>query len=212
MNTSAIPNLLTGGRLVLGLVMFVCLAGSTNAIPFLSNTLTMEQQFGLQKVSLVAFALAATTDWVDGMAARKLNAESVWGAILDPIADKLLVAGTILGLSALGNSIPGHAHIVTAGAIILFREFFVSALREVGAKRGVGIPVSRLAKWKTTIQLVALGAQLLVSTGSAWNLQSDATLMTPLTVAANILMWVAAVVTVWTGYAYWAATRKRLAA
>ena len=212
MNVSPIPNLLTGGRLVLGLVMFVCLAGSTNAIPFLSDTLTMEAQFGLQRWALVAFALAATTDWVDGLAARKLKAESVWGAILDPIADKLLVAGTILGLSALGNSVPGHPHIVTAGAIILFREFFVSALREVGAKRGVGIPVSRLAKWKTTIQLLALGAQLLVSTGSAWGLEPEAGVLAPLTLAANVLMWVAAAVTVWTGYAYWAATRKRLSA
>ncbi len=211
MSASAIPNLLTSGRLVLGLVMFVCLAGAAGAIPFFSDTLTMEAQFGLQRWSLVAFIAAAVTDWFDGWAARKLNAESVWGAVLDPIADKLLVAGTILGLSALGNSVPGHPHVVTAGAIILFREFFVSALREVGAKRGVGIPVSRLAKWKTTFQLLALGTQLLVASGPAWGLQSDAGVLAPLSLVANTLMWIAAAVTLWTGYAYWASTRKRLA-
>lgn len=208
----ALPNLLTSARLVLGLVMFVCLAGSIGAIPFLSDTLTADDQFGLQRWALGTFALAATTDWVDGYAARRLKAESVWGTILDPIADKLLVAGTILGLSALGNSVPGHPHIVTAGAIILFREFFVSALREVGAKRGVGLPVSRLAKWKTAVQLFALGAQLLVSTGAAWGLDAQVSLLAPLTILANTLMWVAAGVTVWTGYAYWASTRKQLAA
>jgi CDP-diacylglycerol--glycerol-3-phosphate 3-phosphatidyltransferase len=208
----AIPNLITAARLVLGLLMFLCLAGGAGAIPFLSDRLTSEAQFGLQRWALIAFALAATTDWVDGLAARRLGAESVWGAILDPIADKLLVAGTILGLSALGNSVPGYPHIVTAGAIILFREFFVSALREVGAKRGVGIPVSRLAKWKTTVQLLALGAQLLVSTGAAWGLTPEAQILAPLTALANSLMWAAAAVTVWTGYAYWAATRQRLSA
>lgn len=212
MNASAIPNLLTSGRLVLGLVMFVCLAGAAGAIPFLSDALTPEAQFGLQRWSLVAFVAAAVTDWFDGYAARKLNAESVWGAILDPIADKLLVAGTILGLSALGSGAPGHPHIVTAGAIILFREFFVSALREVGAKRGVGIPVSRLAKWKTTFQLLGLGSQLLAASWPAWGLENDPGVLAPVVLVADVLMWVAAGVTVWTGYAYWASTRKRLAA
>lgn len=212
MNASAIPNLLTGARLLLGLVMFVCLAGGAGAIPFFSDALTPEMQFSLQRWSLLAFTAAAVTDWFDGLAARRLHAESVWGSILDPIADKLLVAGTILGLSSLGSGAPGYPHIVTAGAIILFREFFVSALREVGAKRGVGMPVSKLAKWKTTFQLLGLGAQLLAASWSAWGLQSDPEVLNAFTLLANTLMWVAAGVTLWTGYAYWASTRKRLAA
>src|ERR687894_562774 len=79
-----------------------------------------------------------------------------------------------------------------AGAIILFREFFVSALREVGAGRNVVFPVTQLAKWKTTIQLVALGAQLIVASWPAWGLQSDPAVLNPAILLANTLMWVAA--------------------
>ncbi len=207
MNLAALPNLLTGARLVLGLVMFICLAGASGNIPFLSDSLTPEAQFGLQRWSFVAFVLAAVTDFFDGWAARRWNAESVWGAILDPIADKILVAGTILGLGSLG----ANPHIVAPGALILFREFFVSALREVGAGRGVKFPVTPLAKWKTTLQLVALGAQLIVASWPAWRLPSDPGLRGPFEVAADVLMWVAAAVTLWTGWIYWRAARSQMA-
>jgi CDP-diacylglycerol--glycerol-3-phosphate 3-phosphatidyltransferase len=203
---SHIPNYLTGARLILGFVMFVCLAGAAGAIPFLSESLTPEAQFNLQRWSVVAFILAAVTDWFDGWAARKLDAQSVWGAILDPIADKILVAGTLLGLSALGP----NPHIVAPGALILFREFFVSALREVGGGRGIVFPVTPLAKWKTTIQLVALAAQLIVASWPAWGLQNDPNVLNPAVWIANTLMWVAAALTLWTGWGYWAAARNRL--
>ncbi len=203
---SHIPNYLTGARLILGFVMFICLAGAAGAIPFLSESLTPEAQFNLQRWSVVAFILAAVTDWFDGWAARRLHAESVWGAILDPIADKILVAGTLLGLSALGP----NPHIVAPGALILFREFFVSALREVGGGRGIVFPVTRLAKWKTTIQLVALAAQLIVASWPAWGLQNDPGVLNPAVWIANTLMWVAAALTLWTGWGYWAAARNRL--
>jgi CDP-diacylglycerol--glycerol-3-phosphate 3-phosphatidyltransferase len=203
---SHIPNYLTGARLILGFVMFVCLAGAAGAIPFLSESLTPEAQFNLQRWSVVAFILAAVTDWFDGWAARKLHAESIWGAILDPIADKILVAGTLLGLSALGP----NPHIVAPGALILFREFFVSALREVGGGRGIVFPVTPLAKWKTTIQLVALAAQLIVASWPAWGLQNDPNVLNPAVWTANTLMWVAAALTLWTGWGYWAAARNRL--
>jgi CDP-diacylglycerol--glycerol-3-phosphate 3-phosphatidyltransferase len=207
---SQIPNYLTGARLVLGFVMFICLAGAAGAIPLLSDSLSSTDQFNLQRWAVVAFIAAAVTDWFDGWAARKLNATSVWGAILDPIADKILVAGTILGLSALGAGAPGYPHIVTAGALILFREFFVSALREVGGGRGIVFPVTKLAKWKTTAQLVALAAQLIVSSWAAWGLPSDPGMQGPAILLANVLMWVAAALTVWTGFGYWAAARHRL--
>lgn len=207
MTLAALPNLLTGARLVLGLVMFLCLAGASGNIPWLSDSLTPEGQFGLQRWSFVAFALAAITDFFDGWAARRWDAESVWGAILDPIADKILVAGTILGLSSLG----ANPHIVAPGALILFREFFVSALREVGAGRGVRFPVTGLAKWKTTLQLVALAAQLIVASWPAWRLPSDPAVRGPFEFTADLLMWVAAAVTLWTGWSYWRAARGQLA-
>lgn len=203
---SPIPNLLTGARLALGLVMFVCLAGAAGGIPFLSDRLTPEAQFQLQRWAFAAFVVAAATDGLDGWAARRLGAVTVWGAVLDPIADKILVAGAILGLSALGP----NPHIAAPGALILFREFFVSALREAGAGRGVDFPVTPLAKWKTAVQLTALAAQLLIASWPAWGLQSDPRVLGPATVTADALMWIAAAITLWTGWGYWHAARRRL--
>jgi len=146
------------------------------------------------------------TDFVDGWLARKLNAVTVWGAILDPIGDKILICGTILGIAALGPS----PAIALPSALILFREFAVSALREEGAGRGVKLPVTLLAKWKTTLQLVAFGAELLVTSWPAWDLPSDPAIYGAAANTAHGLLWIAALVTVWTGLQYWAAARKAL--
>jgi CDP-diacylglycerol--glycerol-3-phosphate 3-phosphatidyltransferase len=208
MTLKALPNLLTGARLALGLVMFVCLAGPVGAIPFLFEGVEVSGQFQFWQLAVVAFTLAAVTDFFDGWAARRFDAVSVWGAILDPIGDKMLVAGTILGLSAVGP----NPHVVAPGALILLREFFVSALREVGAGRGVQFPVTALAKWKTTLQLTALFAQLMVATWPAWRLPADPAVRGPVEVAANLLMWAAAAVTLWTGWQYWRAARAQLSA
>jgi cardiolipin synthase len=86
----------------------------------------------LERWAVWAFVIAAITDFFDGWLARKLHAESVWGAILDPIADKVLVCGALLGLMSLGPQPDGA---LPAG-LILFREFAVSALREVTAGKG----------------------------------------------------------------------------
>jgi CDP-diacylglycerol--glycerol-3-phosphate 3-phosphatidyltransferase len=93
-----LPNIITAGRLVLALFTFFALA----AVPLLGAHLTEGQQYGLERWAFVAFVVAAVTDFVDGWLARKLDAVSVWGAILDPIGDKVLVCGVILGLIALG--------------------------------------------------------------------------------------------------------------
>src|SRR5690606_18728792 len=106
----------------------------------LSARLTPEQQFALQRWAVIAFFVSAITDFFDGWLARKLHAESLWGAILDPIADKVLVAGAVLGLMSLG---PQPAAALPAG-LILFREFAVSALREVTASKGVRLKVTLL--------------------------------------------------------------------
>jgi CDP-diacylglycerol--glycerol-3-phosphate 3-phosphatidyltransferase len=202
----ALPNILTGLRLLLGLVMFLCLAGAAGGIPYFSDLLTGEQQFQLEKIAFVAFVVAAVTDFFDGWLARKLDAVSVWGAILDPIGDKILICGTILGIAALGPS----PAIALPSALILFREFAVSALREEGAGRGIKLPVTLLAKWKTTLQLVAFGAELLVASWPAWELPSDPATYEAAAATAHILLWIAAIVTVWTGLQYWAAARRAL--
>jgi CDP-diacylglycerol--glycerol-3-phosphate 3-phosphatidyltransferase len=97
-----LPNILTSMRLVLALFMFVALAAASGSVPFLAGALTPEAQFGLERWAVYAFVVAAVTDFFDGWLARRLNATSVWGAILDPIGDKVLVCGAVLGLLSLG--------------------------------------------------------------------------------------------------------------
>ena len=126
-----IPNLLTALRLLAGVIMFLMLAGAMGGVPLLSAYLSPEDQFALQRTAFIIFVIAASTDWVDGFLARRWHAESRWGAILDPIADKILVTGTIVGLLASGTS----ADVVIPYGLILFREFAVSALRETTAGR-----------------------------------------------------------------------------
>ncbi len=202
----SLPNLLTGSRLVMALFMFVALAASTGAVPYFANRLEPATQFALQRWAVYAFVLAAVTDFFDGWLARKLDAESVWGAILDPIGDKVLVCGAILGLLSLG---PQPMVVLPAG-LILFREFTVSALREVGAAKGVKLPVTQLAKWKTALQMVALTAQLVVAAWGAFSLTDDPAIRGPATVTADVLFWLAAIVTLITGAQYWEQTRKAL--
>jgi len=202
----AIPNLLTGLRLALALFMFLALAAAAGSLPGLSDSLGQGAQFGLERWAFWAFVVAAVTDFFDGWLARRLHATSVWGAILDPIADKVLVCGAVLGLMSLGS----NPQVVVPAALILFREFTVSALREVAAGKGVTLPVTLLAKWKTTLQLVALGAELLVACWGAFGLPADPAVQGPVTLAAHGLLWLAALVTLITGAQYWEQARKAL--
>ncbi len=198
-----IPNLLTLIRLIGGLVMFCLLAAVVGGVPFLN--VNSEMLDGLQRWAFYIFVIAAFTDLFDGILARQLHAESQWGAILDPIADKILVCGTIIGLFCIKTGDPLFA---LPAAFILFREFAVSALREAAATRDVKVPVSFLGKIKTTLQLVALGGLLLAESWAAFKL--------PLEYAdfafqgSNLLLWLAAIVSLWTGLAYFIAARREI--
>ena len=202
----SLPNLLTSMRLVMALFMFVALAAAAGAVPGLADRLSPGQKFALERWAVYAFVVAAVTDFFDGWLARRLHAESVWGAILDPIGDKVLVCGAVLGLMALG---PQPMVLLPAG-LILFREFTVSALREVGASKGVKLPVTRLAKWKTALQMTALALELIIAAWSAFGLPDDPAVRGPATYVADGLFWLAAVVTLITGAQYWEQTRKAL--
>ena len=199
----ALPNILTGGRLVLTLVLLLCLAGAADAVPFVRVDDGLRLQ--LKAWAFVAFVVAAVTDFFDGWLARKLDATSLLGAILDPIADKVLVAAAIVGVIAIGQ--PGVA---LPGGLILFREFSVSALRETLAPRGLKLPVTLLAKWKTTLQLVALALLLFVPAWSFWGLPCDPDVQAKAGGWALGLLWLAAAVTVWTGVEYALAARRAL--
>lgn len=202
-SVNPIPNILTMIRLIGGVVMFVLLAGAVGGIPYLN--VDAEVLDSLQRWGVYIFIISALTDLFDGILARRLHAESRWGAILDPIADKILVCGTILGLFCIKTGDPVFA---LPAAFILFREFAVSALREAGAARGVKVPVSFMGKIKTTLQLIALAALLITESWSAFHLPPE--WYDPSFVVSNLLLLIAAIASIWSGVAYFIAARADL--
>jgi CDP-diacylglycerol--glycerol-3-phosphate 3-phosphatidyltransferase/cardiolipin synthase len=141
--------------------------------------------------ALGVYVAACITDWLDGYLARAWRQQSTLGRMLDPIADKLLVGTTLLML-AHDNTIDRLN--VAAAVIILCREILVSGLREFLAELNVKVHVTQLAKWKTTLQMVALGILLAGPAGDK--------LVNGVTLAGLTLLWVAALLTLWTGYDY----------
>ena len=137
------------------------------------------------------FVLAGITDWLDGYLARRDGQVSRVGQFLDPIADKLLVAAVIL-LLVYNRQIDG-VHVLPA-VVILLREIAVSGLREFLAGGSVTLPVSRLAKWKTGIQIVALSFLIVGRYAPGW---------IPATALGDIGLWLAAVLTVISARGYW---------
>ena len=198
-----IPNILTGIRLGAGVVMFLILAGSAPSVPILSEFLSPDDQLRLGRIAFWIFVIAASTDWIDGYLARKWNATTRWGAILDPIADKVLITGAILSVLAWG-ALPGVA--VPCG-LILFREFAVSALRETTAGT-VKLDVTLLAKWKTTVQMVALAALQLVLLWDGFGLPLEG--QAAFEWLAVTLIWLAAGITIWTGWQYFAKAKRQM--
>jgi cardiolipin synthase (CMP-forming) len=136
------------------------------------------------------FTAAALTDWLDGHMARRWAQQSEFGRFLDPIADKLLVAATLFMLTTTGRLSWGA---VLPALVILCREILVSGLREYLAGLRVGLPVSRLAKWKTAIQMTAIGVLIVGSAGPA---------ALPVQGIGETLLWIAALLTLVTGYDY----------
>ena len=141
-------------------------------------------------IALGLYAAACITDFFDGYLARSMGQISRLGRFLDPVADKLLVSAVILMLVATGR-IGGL--IVLPALIILIREILVSGLREHLATLAVGVPVSKLAKWKTTIQMFALGFLIVHDASPDW---------IPSVLIGEAGVWIAAVLTLITGYDY----------
>ena len=142
-------------------------------------------------VAVAIFALASITDFFDGYLARAWGQQSSLGRMLDPIADKLLVAACLLLLAADGT-IAGWS--LWAAIVILCREILVSGLREYLAELKVSVPVTWLAKWKTTVQLFALGFLLAGKAGEQ--------ILPGTTLIGLSLLWIAAILTLYTGYDY----------
>ncbi|MEJ2121671.1 MAG: CDP-diacylglycerol--glycerol-3-phosphate 3-phosphatidyltransferase [Alphaproteobacteria bacterium] len=149
-------------------------------------------------VALGLFVAAGATDYFDGFFARRREQSSDFGRFLDPIADKLLVATALLMLAGFGR-IAGVALI--AAAIVLLREIVISGLREYLGALNVTVPVSKLAKWKTTVQMVAIGFLIVGAAGPA---------AMPTVLVGEILLWIAALLTIVTGYDYMRAGMRHI--
>lgn len=167
-----VPNIITIAR-ILAIVPIVALVMSADPT--------------LRLVALILYIVAAASDWVDGYLARAWNQYSDLGRMLDPIADKLLV-GVLITALAWDGSLSALDMIPVVA--ILLREFFIPGLREFLGNKTVVLPVTQLAKWKTTIQLVAFALILAEP------------LLPGLGLVSDIVLWAAGAITLWTGWAY----------
>ena len=185
-----LPNLLTLSRIV--------------AVPLLSFLLWWPDWALGYGLAFALYCLMGITDYFDGYLARANGAVSRLGVFLDPIADKIMIAAVILVLAAQGvlrGPYVGDMHVI-AGLVILVREIAVSGLREFLGGLQISIPVSRLAKWKTTFQFVSLGALILGHALPGWTVSVfGIEANVPHTLGLTTL-WAAAALTVVTGWDY----------
>ena len=197
----ALPNALTILRIVL--------------VPVFAVAFVMEGE-AARLVAFGVFVIAGVSDWLDGFAARKLKAGSDFGRMLDPIADKVLVAVALMMLVAEGTfrrinpetgaSVFSLLRLVPA-LIILAREILVSGLREFLAGTRVSVPVTAVAKIKTAVQMIAIGAMILTPLADVFvpGIPSRT-----YAAVAYILLWVAAALTVYTGVVYFRSGMRHL--
>jgi cardiolipin synthase len=182
--TYSVPNLLTYGRVLAVPLVAACLFAQV----------IYEGGIWLRWVALAIFIIAAITDYFDGYLARAWSQHSAIGRMLDPIADKLLV-GIVLMMLAADGTILGWS--LWAAMVILAREILVSGLREFLAELRVSVPVTRLAKWKTALQLIAVGFLIAGPAGDK--------IVSGVTMVGIGLLWCAAILTLYTGYDYFRA-------
>ena len=175
MPITSVPNLLTLSRILV--------------IPVMIATFYVSGDYA-RWFACALFSAAGVTDWLDGHMARRWEQQSEIGRFLDPIADKLLVSATLFMLTTFGRL---SAQAVLPAVVILCREILVSGLREYLAGLRVGMPVSRLAKWKTVIQMIAIGVLIVGDAGPSFM---------PVTTIGETLLWIAALLTLVTGYDY----------
>src|ERR1700752_5189187 len=184
-----LPNLLTYARIAAVPVVVACMYWQS----------ILEYGLWLRWVALFIFIAAGLTDILDGYVARAYGQLSSFGRMLDPIADKLLVSSCLLMLAADGT-IRGWS--LWAAIVILCREILVSGLREYLAELRVSVPVTQLAKWKTTLQLVAIGFLIAGKAGDA--------VLPVVTPMGLTLLWLSALLTLYTGWDYFRAGVRHL--
>jgi cardiolipin synthase len=184
-----LPNILTYGRIVAVPLVAALLLWNDRA-EAISGLGVLTARW----IALGIYVLAAITDFFDGYLARRWQQQSSLGRMLDPIADKVLVSVVLLVLC--GDQILRGGH-VWAAIIILAREVLVSGLREYLGELQVSVPVTKIAKWKTTVQLIAIGLLIAGPAGDQ--------VVPYVTLLGIIGLWVAAALTLYTGYDYFRA-------
>jgi cardiolipin synthase len=184
-----LPNLLTYGRILAVPLILLCfyLEGRAHPTDFARWT------------ALAIYVIASITDYLDGYLARIWEQTSNIGRMLDPIADKLLVSAVLLLLAHNGTI---DKYSLWAAIIILCREILVSGLREYLAGLKVSVPVTRLAKWKTTVQMISLGFLIAGPAGDK--------VLAHATEIGIVLLWISAIITLYTGYDYFRAGLKHV--
>jgi cardiolipin synthase len=185
----SLPNMLTYARIVAVPIVVACM--------YWQNIL--QGGLWLRWVALGLFIAAAITDFFDGYFARSWGQQSSLGRMLDPIADKLLVASCLLMLAA-DDTIRGWS--LWAAIVILCREILVSGLREYLAELRVSVPVTQLAKWKTLLQNFAVGFLIAGEAGDR--------VLPMATDIGIVLLWLSALLTLYTGYDYFRAGIRHL--
>ena len=175
-----IPNYLTIGRIII--------------VPFFVFAFYLPGFYG-DIIPLVLFIIASFTDFLDGLLARMFKEESQLGELLDPVADKIIVAAALI-LLVMNNTIKNYE--VIAAIIILTREILISGLREFLAKGKIKLPVSNLAKLKTFLQMFSIAILLTGETGNKIINFQDYNAQT----IGIILLWLSAFLTLYTGYEY----------
>jgi CDP-diacylglycerol--glycerol-3-phosphate 3-phosphatidyltransferase/cardiolipin synthase len=168
-------------------------------VPVVVGVLFWHDEFWMRWLALGLFTIAGISDFFDGYLARAWSQQSSLGRMLDPIADKLLVAAILMILVGIGTI---HSTSIWAALVILCREILVSGLREYLAELRVSVPVSTIAKWKTTAQILALGFLIVGPSGDV---------ILPHTVDIGlVLLWLAALLTLYTGWDYMKAGFKHV--
>jgi len=177
-----VPNLISAARLVLAIVLFVLIERSMHAAAFW------------------AFLLAASTDWIDGWYARRFQAVSVLGRILDPLVDKVIVCGAFILLAA--RHVPGEpapAIVPWMAVVVVVRELVVTALRAELERSGRDFSAGWSGKLNLVFQCLVIGAELLVRSGLLLPFEAAQAVVR---VVAALLAWAAVVLTVWSGVEY----------
>lgn len=193
---SSLPNTLTVARLVAAPIVAALILFGGHVLYTLGSDISVV----MLSTALVIFLLAALTDWLDGALARKLDATSVMGAALDHAADKALVTGSLIALAA--TALPFD--LVCAAAIIVTRDVAVAGLREGLSLAGRALPVSSLGKVKTAVELVGVGAAILLQIAAIAVPHAERA-VEPLDVVAFIArasLWAAAALALWSGADY----------